>query len=109
VQQSKRLSGLKNMKPFVIVDDKENLRHYFNNTEEDLEIIGGLFKNMFFSEGIKKSCRTRKPYKGVNFRYADEYLSKEIINEIKLKDNAEELFFNYFNKSNKFLRKGDEL
>lgn len=100
VKQSQKVAGLKNMKPFVIIDNEGNPIYYFSNTNESLKIIDNLFQNVFFSEGVKKSCRTHKPYKGVNFCYADEYLPKEIIDEIKLKDNAEELFFNYLTQQN---------
>jgi hypothetical protein len=100
VEQSNRLSRFKNIKPFVIIDNQENIRHYFNGTNKDLIFLGNLFNNEFLNKCIKNSCRTHKPYKGINFRYADEYLPKEIIDEIKLQDNAEELFFNYL-KQNK--------
>lgn len=99
VEQSNRISRFKNMRPFVIIDDEESLTYYFNGTDEDLSVIGDLFNNTFLNKCIKNSCRTHKPYKRVNFRYADEYLPKEIIDEIKLEDNAEELFFDYLNKT----------
>lgn len=99
VEQSKRFSGLKNIKPFVIVDNEENVTHYFNGTNKDLVLLGNLFNDEFLNKCIKNSCRTHKSYRGINFRYADEYLPKEIIDEIKLKDNAEELFFNYLKRN----------
>ena len=83
------------MKPFVIIDNQENIMHYFNGSNTDITFLDNLFNNKFLNKCIKNSCRIHKPYKGINFRYAEEYLSKEIIDEIKLQDNAEELFFNY--------------
>ena len=100
VKQSQKVAGLKNVKPFVIIDNKGDPIYYFSNTNENLKIVDNLFQNVFFSEGVKKACRTHKPYKGINFRYADEYLPKEIIDEIKLQDNAEELFFNCLTQQN---------
>ncbi len=100
VKQSNRVSRFKNMRPFVIIDNDKNAVRYFNGTNADLSILSGLFHNEFLNKCIKNACRTHKLYKGINFRYADEYLSKEIIDEIKLKDNAEELFFNYLTQQN---------
>ncbi len=99
VDQSNRLSRFKNMRPFVVVDNQGDVTHYFNGTNQDLVILGDLFNNEFLNKCIKNACRTHKPYKGVNFRYADEYLQKEIIDEIKLKDNVENLFFNYLRQN----------
>jgi hypothetical protein len=98
VEQSNKIARFKNMKPFIIIDNNGNVTHYFSGTKKDLMILGDLFDKEFLNKCIKNACRTHKPYKGVNFRYADEYLSKEIIDEIKLKDNTEELFFDYLNK-----------
>jgi hypothetical protein len=101
IEQSKRVSGLKNMRPFVVIDNVGDIIHYFNGTNKDLSLLGNLFNNEFLNKCIKNSCRLHKPYKGINFRYADEYLPKEIIDEIKLQDNAEELFFKFFKKTKK--------
>lgn len=100
IKQSNRVSRFKNMKPFIIIDNDENAMHYFNGTNTDLSALSSLFNNEFLNKCIKNACRTHKPYKGVNFRYADEYLPKEIIDEIKLQDNAKELFFNYLTQQN---------
>lgn len=94
-EQSNRVSRFKNMRPFVVLDSEENIIYYLNGTNEDLALLGNLFDNEFLNKCIKNACRVHKPYKGIDFRYADEYLPKEIIDEIKLQDNAEELFFNY--------------
>lgn len=100
VEQSNRLSRLKNIKPFVIVDNEETITHYFNGTNEDLVNLSGLFNKEVLNKCIKNSCRTHKPYRGIDFRYADEYLPKEIIDEIKLQENSKELFFNYLKQTN---------
>ena len=99
-EQSNRISRFKNMRPFVVIDNNVSVVHYFNGTDKDLSILGDMFNNDFLNKCIKNACRIHRSYKNVNFRYADEYLPKEIIDEIKLQDNSEELFFNYLNQKN---------
>lgn len=100
VERSNEFSRFKNAKPFIVIDDEENIIHYFDGTNADLAVLNNLFNDEFLNKCVKSACRLHKPYKGINFRYAEEYLSKEIIDEIKLQDNSEELFFNYLIQKN---------
>lgn len=92
---SHKLNGRKRSRPIVSINQNGTINHYFNGYYSDISKIKYYYNIKNIDVKIRKSCQTRKPYKGVNFRYADEYLPKKIIDEIKLKDNAEELFFDY--------------
>jgi hypothetical protein len=100
VEISNKLNGLTHSRPIVSVDKNERVEHYFNGCYAEINRIKSYYDTPNIDVKIRNSCRTRKPYKDVNFRYADEYLPKKIIDEIKLKDNAEELFFDYLKSNN---------
>lgn len=96
---SNKLNARKRSRPIVSIGLDGTINHYFSGCYSDINKIKDYYDIKNIDIKIRKSCQIRKPYKGVNFRYADEYLSKEIIDEIKLKDNSEELFFNYLNNT----------
>lgn len=96
---SDELRGRKRGRPVVAINQNGDIEHYFNGCYTDIGKIKSCYSIKNIDVKIRKSCQTRQPYKDVNFRYADEYLPKEIIDEIKLKDNAEELFFNYLEQN----------
>ena len=94
-QMSDELRGRKRSRPIVSINQNGSIEHYFNGCYTDISKIKSYYNIKHIDVKIRKSCQTRIPYDGVNFRYADEYLPKEMIDEIKLQDNAEELFFKY--------------
>ena len=94
---SQAIGAEKRTHPIVIINKDNCVLYYFNSANKQLEQIQEVINKELVGSNISIACRTHKPYKGINFRYADEYLPKEIIDEIKLQDNAEELFFNYLN------------
>ena len=94
-KMSDELNGRKRSCPVVAINQDGQIEHYFNGCYAEIDKIKFYYKAKNIDVKIRKSCQTRKPYKDVNFRYADEYVSKEIIDQIKLKDNAEALFFSY--------------
>ncbi len=104
--EASKLNRIKKcQRSIVIVDDCNNVLHYFNGIRSYLNDIGKIYNTTFNGPNIIKSCQTHKPYKDINFHYADEYVPKDVIDEIKLKDNSEELFFNYLTQQNDSLRK----
>lgn len=94
-QISRELNSRQTSRPIISINQNGTIEHYFNGCYSDINKIKYYYNIKNIDVKIRTSCQTRQPYKGVNFRYADEYLSKEIIDDIKLKDNAEELFFDY--------------
>lgn len=98
-ENSQRIGAIKRTHPVVIINEDNDVLYYFNSVNKQLGQIKKITGKELIGSNISIACRTHKPYKGINFRYADEYLSKEIIDEIKLKDNAEELFFNYLKQT----------
>lgn len=98
-QISNELNGRKRSRPIVSIDQDGMVNDYFNGCYSDISKIKHYYNIKNIDVKIRESCRTHKPYKGINFRYTDEYLPKEIIDEIKLKDNAEEVFFYYLKQN----------
>jgi hypothetical protein len=90
---SQEIGATKRVHPVVMINENNDVVYYFNSANKQLEQIKVVTGKELVGSQISIACQTHKPYKGVNFRYADEYLPKEIIDEIKLKDNSEELFF----------------
>lgn len=98
-QISHNLNGRKKSCPIVSVNQNGEIQHYFNGCYAEISKIKSYYNAKNIDVKIRRSCQTRQSYKDINFRYASDYLPKEIIDEIKLQDNAEELFFNYLKEA----------
>ena len=55
-----------------LVDNDENVIHSFCSMRNSVEQIKEIYGININKEGIRNSCQTHKPYKGFNFRYANE-------------------------------------
>ena len=98
-KNSQKIGATKRTHPVVIIDADNNVLYYFNSANKQLEQIKEITGKELVGSNISIACQTHKPYKGINFRYADEYLPKEIIDEIKTQNNSEELFFKYYKQT----------
>lgn len=98
--KSQKIGATKRTRPIVMINENDDVLYYFNSAHRQLKQIKEVTGKELVSSNIYIACQTHTPYKGINFRYADEYLSKEIVDEIKLKDDAEKLFFKYFEQIN---------
>lgn len=58
--------------PILILDDDGNCIHIFKSIRTCQVEIKKLYNIGITREGISKACQTHKPYKGFNFRYANE-------------------------------------
>ena len=59
-------------KPVVIIDNNGYIMHIFPSIAACGREMKKLHGVPFYSEGIRNSCRTHKPYNGFNFRFANE-------------------------------------
>lgn len=60
----------------VIIDDYGNVLHRFPGIHPYLKDIERIYNTVINASCVIKSCKLHKPYKGINFRYADEYNTK---------------------------------
>lgn len=60
-----------NVIPINMVDSNENIIHKFYSVRDCKNQIKELYGISISREKISDSCRTQKPYKGFNFRYAN--------------------------------------
>lgn len=58
--------------PINMVDDDVNIIYKFCNIQDCINQIKELYDINIYRESIINSCRTYKPYKGFNFRFAKE-------------------------------------
>lgn len=100
IANSQKIRATKRTHPIVIIGEDGGILHYFNSVNKQLKKINEITNRELVGSQISIACKTYQPYKNINFRYADEYLPKELIDEIKLQDNAEELFFKYLEEYN---------
>ena len=54
-----------------VIDDDNNIIHQFKGIKKCAEDMTSLYNISFNTPNIIKSCKTYKPYKGFNFRYAE--------------------------------------
>lgn len=59
-------------KPVAIIDDNNHVVHLFASIAECGREMKQSHNTPFYPEGIRNSCQTHKPYKGFNFRFANE-------------------------------------
>lgn len=59
-------------KPIDIIDDIGNIIYSFDSITSCIIQMKKQYNVVVYSEGIRNSCNTHKPYKGFNFRYAKE-------------------------------------
>lgn len=70
VEKSRQVGREKRMVAVEVVDDANNAIHQFHGIRECARLMEDLYHIKFNSANIIKSCKTYKPYKGFNFRYA---------------------------------------
>jgi hypothetical protein len=70
VERSIREGREKIMTPVNVVDDNGNIIHQFCGIKICAEEMTKIYNINFNTPNIIKSCKTYKPYKGFNFRYA---------------------------------------
>lgn len=59
------------MVPVDVVDNDNNVVHQFKGIKKCAEDMASLYSISFNTPNIIKACKTHKPYKGFNFRYAE--------------------------------------
>jgi hypothetical protein len=59
-------------KPIIAIDDNGLIIHSFVSISECCREMEMLYTIPFYSTGIRNACKTHKPYKGFNFRFANE-------------------------------------
>ena len=67
-----RLARDKRVKIIYLLDDFDNIIHEFYGTRDCVMQIKNIYNISITRSGVKKSCQTHKPYKGFNFRFANE-------------------------------------
>ena len=70
IDRSKQEGREKTMVPINVVDDNNNILHHFSGIKKCAIGMTELYNINFNTPNIIKSCKTYKPYKGFNFRYA---------------------------------------
>lgn len=60
----------------VIIDDYGNVLHHFPGIHPCLKDIERIYNTVINASCVIKSCKLHTLYKGINFRYADEYNTK---------------------------------
>lgn len=55
-----------------VVDSNNNIIHSFESYRMCMAKMEELYNMSFYNDGICRSCKTHKPYKNFNFRYANE-------------------------------------
>lgn len=59
-------------KPVLVVDDNGLVLHSFNSISECCREMKRLYEMPFCNECVVNACKTHKPYKGFNFRFANK-------------------------------------
>lgn len=78
IEKAKQIGINKRMVPVNVVDNFDNIIHQFEGVNVCARNMEDLYNIKFTTPNIIKSCKTYKPYKGFNFRYAQN------INKIKM-------------------------
>lgn len=60
------------VKAVVVVDNENNVLHYFYSGASCSREMEQMYGVTFGTPNITKSCQTHRPYKGFNFRFANE-------------------------------------
>lgn len=59
-------------KPIMVIDDNAYIIHTFVSISECSREMKRLYDTPFYPDSIRNSCKNHKPYKGFNFRFANE-------------------------------------
>lgn len=73
IERAKREGREKIMVRVNVVDENNNIIHRFNGVRRCADDMTNLYNIYFNTPNIIKSCKTHKPYKGFNFRYAEAH------------------------------------
>lgn len=76
VEKIRQQSYINSRHSVVLLDNCGDIVKKFDGVSNNIDEISTLCGVTMTYQGILKSCKTYKPYKGFNFRYADEYTTK---------------------------------
>lgn len=58
--------------PVILIDDIGNIMYNFNSLNDCVKQMRKIFNVILDTESVKQHCKTHQPYKGFNFRFANE-------------------------------------
>lgn len=71
-KQASKIACDKKSKPIAIVDNNENVIHIFDGLRSCERGIKDIYGITVYRKSIALACKTHKPYKGFNFRFANK-------------------------------------
>lgn len=72
VTNGRKQAHLSCMKPVVVVDENNDIIHVFESLTMCSVEMSQIYNISFANSNIGVACKTHKPYKGFNFRFANE-------------------------------------
>ena len=72
IKKSIDTGNAKKMRPVILIDNKGDIIKYFTGITTCIKEMSKIHNIDLRRTGIINSCKTHKPYKGFNFRYADD-------------------------------------